>query len=497
MADAKSNRSERRVTLVRDGQYVWVRPAVPAVVGELYTAVHEVRTEDGRVRALPCPLAWPEKDRAGRWCVQALAGMEPLLAAWLGANGYAVDFAGQRPPAWGKPDGDRLAELGGTPDDAFLSFVAERDRGLIRCGHGVDTARLVAQVALGWRRSRVLVLAARREAAAALHRRLRDLGVAAALYAGKEVQQGYKRVVVATPVYARVGAVAVEHRTVCVALDPAALLSARDLGGPFDAIRRLWAARLYGVVPADFAPAPYLRDWVTALFGPEQVHVPAHGRVPRRVEVAFETIEGGPRVESLDRIRLLRSGVWQHPVRNRRLCRLAEAVAGGDFAAARAEFSVLDDVRLRRPVVLLAANAEHAFVISDRLSGVPVVRGPAFFAGGLGTGDAGRLTAPSPEGANLLIATPDGLPELASVGVLIRADGWPGIPRLATSVATAPCGSPRGLAVIDCADRHHPALRRSSNARRAAYRAAGWSVSGEAELTLLDRFLAHRPEVHL
>ncbi len=52
------------------------------------------------------------------------------------------------------------------------------------------------------------------------------------------------------------------------------------------------------------------------------------------------------------------------------------------------------------------------------------------------------------------------------------------------------------LLIIDCADKHHPLLRRWSRQRCDAYRNAGWTISGETVQSPLDTFLDSRPEVH-
>jgi hypothetical protein len=58
-----------------------------------------------------------------------------------------------------------------------------------------------------------------------------------------------------------------------------------------------------------------------------------------------------------------------------------------------------------------------------------------------------------------------------------------------------PCGSSRRLRLLDFRDEQHPLLRRWSQQRRSAYAAARWHVAGAAAVSLLDRFLAARPEV--
>lgn len=497
----KKLRTRSRATLVilqRDGQYVSVYPAVDGLVEGITTVRHVSDPSSGRVLKVPYPLVWPQEDRAGRRILQTFAGLEPLLAAWLVRRGNRVELKGGRPPVLKKPNAARLSALGDTPDQGLLDFVRRRDRGLIRHGPAVDTARLVAQLALGWRRARILVLATRRRDAADFRDRLHAFVPRVSLFAGRSAATA-ARVTVATPGYARAGAVGIESRDVLVALNPDELFPTGELASPVDVLRQARRARLYGLLPAAAEPPPHTRALMTALFGPDEVVVPRHGHATRGVDVAFVRVEGGPRVRGHDSIRLLRSGVWQHPVRNRRLARLAGMIAAGQYAAVREECPQLAGAQLRRPggrVVLLAANVEHALALAGYRADVPVACGNDVHAAGLNTDQELTLKQRRVVGdAGLVIATPAGMSAVESIGVLVRADAGRGLPPLAESHLFVPHGTKPRLLIIDALDRHHPALRVAAGGRKAAYRAAGWAVGGEPEVSPLDRFLAARPEV--
>src|SRR5205814_10645898 len=198
------------VVLQRDGQYVSVYPPVGGLVEAITTVRHVPDPNNGRVPAVPCPLVWPQEDRSGRHLFQTFAGLEPVIAEWLVRHGHRVELTGKRPPEWGEPNADALSALGDTPDWGLLDFVRRRDRGLIRHGPAVDPAGLVAQIALGWRRARILVLATRRQDATDFRDRLRTHLPKVSLFAGKSPTAA-GRVTVATPAYARAGAIGIER----------------------------------------------------------------------------------------------------------------------------------------------------------------------------------------------------------------------------------------------------------------------------------------------
>ncbi|WP_439627012.1 hypothetical protein [Gemmata sp.] len=483
--------------LQRDGQYVSLEP-VEGLAEDFLTVRHVPDPDGGRVLAVPHPLVWTQDVRRGRRLLQTFAGLEPLLADWLERRGHQVELTGDRPPAWPAPDSGRLADYEGPLDAHLLDFVSGRDRGLVRHGPAVDPARLVAQVALGWRRARVLVMATRRRDAKDFRDRLLAFLPNVSLFAGTApVMAG--RVTVATAGYARAGAIGIESRTVLVALDPAELFPTGELASPVDALRQARRARLYGIMPVGHELPPYTRSLATALFGTDEVVVPRHGHVVRRIEAAFVRVEGGPRVQDDDPVRLMRSGVWQHPVRNRRMARLAGLLAAGRSAEVREQLPQLADVRLRRHggrVVLLAANVEHALALADYLSDAPIACGSDLFRAGLKPEQKLTLTRSGcADDAELVIATPAGLPTVGLIDVLVRADAGRGLPPVPDDHLVVPHGTENRLLVIDTADRHHPALRTAAGNRKAAYRASGWSIVGEPALSPLDRFLAERPEV--
>jgi hypothetical protein len=222
------------------------------------------------------------------------------------------------------------------------------------------------------------------------------------------------------------------------------------------------------------------------VFGFGGLTLPCHGAVERDVEYAFLPYGGGPPLSvNLEIVALKRRGLWQHPVRNRRVAALARALSAGG-AELTDNFPDLAAV-LGHPgpggVVLLVENQEHAVCLSERLRDWPVVTG---------TGSVQFAPAGRPVQAVVTAAAAERI-DLSGVEVVVRADGGVGLPPL--SLPDCLAAPRRGrLVVVDVADRHHPVLRRRTRERRQAYEDCDWTPAGEDRVeALAGRFLATRP----
>ena len=298
--------------------------------------------------------------------------------------------------------------------------------------------------------------------------------------------------------FVKVGAIAVEKRTIYISLNPDELFPT-GVRTPLDDIKRAGRARMYGLLPIGAEVPPYTRSLITALFGLKEVVVPRHGHVLRNVDVAFTTVSGGPDIAKLpDELAIRRNGIWKHPVRNRRIAKLASLLATKKYATAHQQFPDLGRVQLRRggrKVVVLVENLEHALAMAKYLPEAPIVFGPDHWTGDLSTAQKDRLKPRRPRKPHVTIATLTGLPDVDRMDVLLRADAGRGLPPLSEEQRVVPHGTADRLLLIDCRDRHHPFLRTLSQERRIDYLASGWRVDGEAEPSALDRFLAARPKV--
>jgi len=464
---------------------------------ETFLSAEHVRDDrSGRVNTEALPLIWEQEIRPRKTLVlQAFAGFEPLLIEWLLREGYDPKLSGFRPGLLGPHNAERIAEVLTQLDAGFIDFVRQQERGCIRYDSvGVSAAKLIAQVALGWPKERLLVISTRQEDARRLHEELQMYLPRISLFAGRALRRA-ERVVIATPRHVASGAIGVERRTICICLNPAEMFS-RD---PVESIKHIHRARFYGLLPIGAGFPPYTRTLITALFGTSEVVVPRHGQVVRGVDVATMRIRGGPPVGGVrSEVGIRRAGIWQHPVRNRRIAKLSDLIANGKFATAHREFPQFEGVKFNRGsnrVVILAENVEHALALASSLPAAPIVHGPDCWIDDLSPEKKRLLNYRVPRVRHVKIATPDGLASIGPVDVLLRADSGRTLPALAADQRIAPPGTQERLLVIDCQDRHHPVLRSLSGERREAYVAAGWRIHGETESSPLDSFLATRPEV--
>jgi hypothetical protein len=131
--------------------------------------------------------------------------------------------------------------------------------------------------------------------------------------------------------------------------------------------------------------------------------------------VSFERIGGGPQIRGKSPLQIKRDGIWRHPVRNRRIARLARS--------------------LDHQALILVENNEHRRQLRPLLPDDVIVT---------------FQEAPPPE-----------------MTIVIRCDGGiGGLPNLVVD---------NSIRIFDFNDRHHPVLRNRSRQRRAAYQTKGWT----------------------
>jgi len=460
-------------TIEQLGQERSVRPPFEEVLSPLATHLHVAGVHPTRgFKTIPVrePLVRAEDAPWGRQTIVP-AGLEQVALDLLRRAGVAVHRVRDPIPPCFTPSAAVLA--GSTlTDRSVVDFVAALDRGIIRVGPRVSVARLVAQVHLSFPDAKIAVAAARLGDVRRLGRALKPLAPATNWATHDDLPADPGRLVVAT----YFGLAEIIHKLdILICQDAREALSWR----PRFAIGHATKARLFGLTAGDRLRAPYDRDRAWALFGFDELEIPDHGRVARPVAVAFERISGGPGPEGVGVVALKREGLWAHPVRNRRVARLARSLAGGGLAAehpAVAEGLGLDDPG----IVVLVEGIEHAEAL------VPALPGWDLLPGSAGPAGAGKVRA---------IATLDGLarPDRDGVDVVVRADGGIGVPAVLAHGWSTPYPGGRPLILVDFDDRHHPDLRRRSRGRRRAYRELGWAVDGEGPTTPVDRFLATRP----
>lgn len=493
------------IEIHRHGQYCNVIPAVRQLDRYLYTIRHEL-VDDGsgreRLMPVPYPLIWAKKDSRGTRYCQCFAGLEPLVEELLGRLGLLTRLTGKRSRVLPPPEQAGLARFEDV-DRAVLDLVRRHDRGLIRYDPtDVEVARLIAQIAQAWKKARIVVATTRVADARELRRRLLEYYPKASLFTHRRNGYHASRITVATYGSLGAGPIAIERRTILIATDPADLFSSPGIAA-VEGLRDAARARVYGLLPEDVQLAPHLRSLVTALFGMAEAHVPKHGHSRRPVDVAFTRIVGGGRVpDQRDDLSLKRSALWKHPLRNRRVARLFADLVLGEIDRLVEQFpdlAELDRGRLRGRAVLLVENVEHGLELARLLPGVPLVAdADSAWQEDLSPERRTFLKAVRPKGRptkDSIIVTGAALAKAGRFDVLVRADGGTGLPPIPREHLVAPYGRDARLLLIDFDDRHHPAPRRWSRARREAYVGQGWAVAGQRQLSPLELFLAARPGV--
>lgn len=488
------------VVVDRIGQELLVEPRCDASLSPLRTMRHALARGEGsgrRVEAVTESFGTIDRHPSGPRTYYP-AGLETVIDLLLVEARCRVTHTGDRTvalPAPVPPDG-----LGPGPvDAALLEFVHSRKRGLVRYdGQFVNPARLVAQLRLAYPEAGIAVAVERREDLWAFGRCLKSIIPAATvvddLHAGPAGP-----LVVSTFMGLGADGVDLHRRDILIVLDaPEAL-------GQFARLALSGApqARLYGLLDRTRRLAPYDRDRVLALFGLDEVVIPRHGCVERPVEVVAVRVTGGPSVApGADVVALKRRAVWLNPVRNRRLARLAGALAQGDLGRVAAESPSLS-TRLgdgsKSRVVVLVENVEHALALADRLHGWPIVTGPDVATVGLSRRQVAALEDCRWRGGDQparVVATLAGLDAagLVEPDVVIRADGGADVPEALANYCITHNHLARSLLLIDPDDRHHPVLRRWGRRRLNSYLARGWAVGLSGVATdAIGRFLDSRP----
>ncbi len=313
------------------------------------------------------------------------------------------------------------------------------------------------------------------------HRRCTDVGA---------------RIAVATYTYLGGSEADLHNRDVMFVINPLEMWA--SISGKLG-IRNADTSRLFGFLPRGASLKAQERDQCTALFGPSELVIPRHGQIERPINVLLLPIKGGPKLaDTEDTVDLLRQGVWLHPVRNRRIARLAAALAAGNLSSLgwlANKPDVMHELGRCGPkpgVGIFCNNIEHAIELAGLLPGWRLVTGVPVRTNGLSSQGVEVLKLarrqPSRPGKGVIV-TEAGLSRIRRCNVIIRADAGVGaIPTHWASTSAGAC-PPRPALVVDFYDLYHSDLTRRSKWRRTQYLAAGWRMPVEFP-ELLDQFLA-------
>lgn len=428
-----------------------------------------------------------------------LIGLAPVAVELLGRHGYRGYYIDRTDRSLPKAAPGAVSRRG-IRDSALLRFVASQEPGgLIEYRYGdVDPAWMIAQIALNWPTSRVVVISATRTNA-------ERLVVCLKRYLGANVGLGLPgrkfdpcRVMVTTARAAlRAGMLLADF---VIALDAVEAVGLYQQ----EALRQPMKARVFGLIRIGQRLSPYERDIVAATFGFRRTRLYQHGAVPRPVTMVQVALRGGERVSGrLDAASLKAKAIAQHRVRNGIVRRLARAIEQKNEQALRSlvRWSGRNSIRQERTVILVE-SVDHALALGNLLPEWAILAGESPDLGGVS--QLNQLVASESyvsvwHSRRNVILTMEGLRrvDLRRVGVLIRADGLPGVPAVLADHVVSGHKTGR-LVIVDLDDRDlHPQLRRWTRQRMDAALDEGWEVfsaSGRS-YTEVDRFLRQREEI--
>jgi hypothetical protein len=284
-----------------------------------------------------------------------------------------------------------------------------------------------------------------------------------------------------------------------VVLDPVAALGEK----PLWAISHAFRARLFGFLPTNQRVAPYDRDDLTAVFGFDELTLRRHGYRERSVRCVRFRIGGGPPLaKEWGILELKRAAIWQHPVRNRQISHLAQALAAGDTRRIKELLPAAEPLlppKRALHVAILVENLDHLLALSRHLPDWSLLAGSSLSLVGIHGMDRSRLERQLWNGVGLpdrAILTFSALKQtrVGRYDVLIRADGLSAIPDALEKLLITNAKRNYPLLLVDFQDQHHPLFRRWSRARQNEYHDRGWDTEDSPADVRMKQFLANRPE---
>lgn len=418
-------------------------------------------------------------------------GLAPIISRYLSLRGRLRENRAESPRILLAPP-VRSPLIKGLPagDDGLLDFIHDNSLGIVRLGDSVDLARLVAEICAANPRATFGILSQSRKRLRELKPQLVKLGVDLRATGRTCYGDVVTRVFVGTFFDLDDD---FNKRHLFIALDA---IEAIAYLAEFPLMAPDVRFRLIGFLNEHSNPSPYESDRLMATFGPALYHLPRHGF--ENVEVAVAWLEiNSPRLEEAQPPKVFRWGYWQHRARNRRIAKLAMALAAGDQSriarlAPRAELHHFPQSPPR--VAVLVEAIDHAIALAEVLPGWPIWTRPKLDDIFLNEQERQLLRRRSCQWTrpNICIV-PGWIPNTEHFDVVIWAGGGRVSPLVVQRPPICPVNLHRRLLVVDVIDRHHPMLYRWSRSRLEAYQQINWFAPGISMRDgRIDRFLRER-----
>ena len=430
----------------------------------------------------------------GMW--RANAGLLPILQHVAQNDGRRVVIRASTPMA-------RLPDPVAAPrilDDRPAAFVAERERGLIRCGAQVEPVDMIAQILPTFPSARVAILGTHQPQLDKIRLRLNQELPAVCI--GTRIPEDEDNAWIATSTFTNAAEGRLEkcHLVLLVDATHASHQRAEPALAAMDA-----RFRLFGLLPEGCRLVPSVRDTLIGTFGLATLDVPRLGWETAQVQTTRVSINSPPVSNDRSGVALHRAGYWRHPVRNRKIVQLARMMRAGD-AEGLSRFPHVQDWLERGPhrplnVTLLVHNMEHALVLARRLPGWPVVAHDIRMPIDMRCLEEGEHRLLAERSAMLLtgeqqIVSLDAAAQLqlSCTDVIIWAGGGRHAPTIPRHWLIHPSHSNRRLLLIDFTDRHHEELASWSRQRREQCEERDWfDARVNAEAGRIHRFLRQPP----
>jgi hypothetical protein len=509
---AAADRGKPVVELWRHGHSIVMEPIIP----ELVIAFRSVRLEPvqqrGRVSMARRHTSLVHVVREERLLGEGMvchAGLGELVVEKLQQLGYEIHD-------YGRDQDLQLAELReprpldglmGKPfDESMLELIRAREQGLIRYAQPeVSPARLIAQVALAFPEARIVCAATRLDDCFTLGRGLAKWINGVVVLNHRHHPAVNRRVVVGTYRHLGDGVGDLHNRDLLFVLNPTEMYT--NYYGKF-MVKNADQSRLFGFHPIGQKLTVTEKNLCTCLFGPEELVIPCHGRYQRPIHVVMLPIRGGPAVPAgAGLVDVIRAGIRHHPVRLRRIARLAAAIAAADPRRIKTvlknghALQIIEACGPKPRVAVLCGAVEQALELCSRLRGWKLVTGDSVWRKGFDSEQVELLRyawrQPSRPGKGVIV-TETGLSQLRYCDLVIRADAGVGtVPTHWTKNTSAGVFVDTTPAVlVDFWDAQHRVLRQRSAARRRAYLDAGWRLPVEFP-DPTDQFFAALPQLEL
>lgn len=366
-------------------------------------------------------------------------------------------------------------------------FVRRHPRGRIRIHPGVSKARVVAGIAAAYPSARCLVLFSKREDAEKFRSALTKAAPELANRVNKVEEPGE----ICCGLWFHAAEVDFYNYD-CVFVPQAKSILCRC--GRYAMHQNFARFRPFGIEHAEEHRTEREDALLMSAYGPADFEIPADGAESAHVQFAWLDSNPPPLPRHLQGVELHRYGYWRHPIRNRRIAKLAVALNRGDAESIRRRHpDVYRWLRSqeRRPqhVVVHCGNLEQLVAlqhhlpearVSTRLTDEDLLELPRRLRE--------RITVQQADGSGGIVLTDgDTACRRQDVDVIIWADGGPGI---LPGPFSSYLPSRRRVLLVDYRDRHHRRLDAWSQKRFRQYIEHGWYPTGTDEQTgRIERFL--------